>query len=129
VTLTGFLDDVRPAIAGSAVVVVPTRVGGGTRLKILEAMALGAPVVSTSFGAGGLGAKHGIHLLIGDTPEEFASQVCALMDDRDMRARIARGAREFVATRYGWESITQSLSGILESLVMSREGADKCATV
>jgi glycosyltransferase involved in cell wall biosynthesis len=129
VTLTGFLYDVRPAIAESAVVVVPTRVGGGTRLKILEAMALGAPVVSTSFGAAGLGAKHGIHLLIGDTPEDLASQVCTLMNDWDMRNRIARSAREFVAARYGWESITQSLNRILESLVMSREGAGKCATV
>ena len=129
VTLTGFLDDVRPAIAGSAVVVVPTRVGGGTRLKILEAMALGVPVVSTSFGAGGLGAKHGVHLLIGDTPEDFASQVCALMDNWDMRDRIARSAREFVAAHYGWESITQSLNRILESLALSRQGTKECTIV
>ena len=128
VTLTGFLDDPRPAIAGSAVVVVPTRVGGGTRLKILEAMALGTPVVSTSFGAMGLGAKHGTHLLMGDTPGDFAADVCALMKDWELRARITRSARDFVAARYGWESIAQSLNQILESLVMSREEAGKCTT-
>ena len=72
ITLTGFVDDVRPLIASAAVCIVPLWQGGGTRLKILEAMALRTPVVTTSKGAEGLDAEHGVHLLIADEPAAFA---------------------------------------------------------
>ncbi|MDO8682423.1 MAG: glycosyltransferase [Armatimonadota bacterium] len=113
VSFTGFLDDVRPAIASSAAVVVPTRIGGGTRLKILEAMALGTPVVSTSFGAAGLGTAHDENILIADTPRDFAYCISRLMRDMELRERITANARIFVAEHYGWESIAEHLNRVI----------------
>ena len=90
-TLTGNLPDVRPAIAGSAVCVVPLRIGGGTRLKILQAMALGTPVVSTSKGAEGLDVTPGRDILIGDTPDAFAAQVVRLLNDAALADTLSAG--------------------------------------
>ena len=101
-TLTGHLPDVRPAIAGSAVCVVPLRIGGGTRLKILQAMALGTPVVATSKGAEGLDVTPGRDILIGDTPETFASHVLRLLRDRGFADNMAAAARALVRDRYTW---------------------------
>ena len=100
--LTGHLPDVRPAVAGSAICVVPLRVGGGTRLKILQAMALGTPVVATSKGAEGLDVTPGRDILIGDTPETFASHVLGLLSDRRLADNMAAAARALVRNRYTW---------------------------
>lgn len=101
-TFTGHLADVRPAIAGSTVCVVPLRVGGGTRLKILQAMALGTPVVATSKGAEGLAVMPEQDILVADTPEQFASQVLRLLADRNLQARISRMARQLVQRQFTW---------------------------
>lgn len=100
VTLTGFVDDVRPLIALSWCSLVPLRVGGGTRLKILEAMALRTPVVATTKGAEGLGAQHGQHLLIADTPQTFAEMVMQLICDPDLHQHLAENAYKFVSQHY-----------------------------
>ncbi len=109
VTVTGLVPDVRPYLAAAEVLIVPLRAGGGTRLKLLEAMAAGIPAVSTSIGCEGLGAVHGQHLLIADTPEQFAHAVVRLLREPDTRRGIADRARRFVLDRYGWERVGAAL--------------------
>ncbi len=116
VSYTGLLPDVRPLIAGCAVCVVPLRVGSGTRLKILEALALGAAVVSTSKGAEGLELEAGRDLVVADEPDEIADQVSALLDDPDRRAELAAAGRETVAARYSWTSITPDFVQLIEQV-------------
>jgi glycosyltransferase involved in cell wall biosynthesis len=102
VTLTGLVDDVRPLISRAACSVVPIHTGGGTRLKILEAMALGTPVVTTSKGAEGLGAEPDRQLLIADSPQAFAAAVVRLLTTPELRGRLAAAAHAFVLERYDW---------------------------
>lgn len=109
VHVTGRVDDVLPYYRRSAVCVVPLRAGGGTRLKILEAMALGRPVVSTSVGCEGLDVADGEHLLVADRPENFARQTVRLLNDCALCARLAAGARRLVVARYDWDVIAGQL--------------------
>lgn len=125
--LTGYLDDMRPAVRGAAVCVVPLRQGGGTRLKILEAMALGTPVVATSLGASGLGARDGDEILIADRPTDFAQAVMLLMTDAAARKRITRNARAFVEAHYGWDEIGEKLSDLLAEVSASAPVAQGAA--
>jgi glycosyltransferase involved in cell wall biosynthesis len=117
VILTGYLDDIRPAVAQSWVCVVPLRIGGGTRLKILEAMALGTPVVSTSKGAEGLAVTPGKDILIADTPAEFADAVLHLLSDESLRARLARSGRRLVEEQYSWPRCAQKLEHLISQVV------------
>jgi len=117
VHLTGYLDDVRPVVGGSAVCVVPIREGGGTRLKILEAMALGTPVVATSKGAEGLDVTHGHDVLIADEPDDFAAQVLRLLRDQGLRRRLAKNARRLVEERYDWVQIGERFVDLVEQAV------------
>jgi glycosyltransferase involved in cell wall biosynthesis len=102
VTLTGLVDDVRPLLASAWASVVPLRLGGGTRLKILEAMALRTPVVATSKGAEGLDVKSGENLLIADTPDAFAEAVLRLLQEPRLRQHLADKAYQLVAKKYDW---------------------------
>jgi polysaccharide biosynthesis protein PslH len=104
VTLTGYVDDVRPVVASSWLSLAPIRKGGGTRLKILESMALGTPVVSTTKGAEGLDVEHGKHLLIADTPQTFAEAVLTLLSDPDLRFHLAANAYQLVSNKYDWKA-------------------------
>jgi sugar transferase (PEP-CTERM/EpsH1 system associated) len=117
VILTGYLDDVRPTVAQSWACVVPLRVGGGTRLKILEAMALGTPVISTSKGAEGLEATPGENILIADDPAQFADTVLRLLDDPVLRTKLAVNGRRLVHKQYGWEHIAKKLQQLLCQVV------------
>jgi glycosyltransferase involved in cell wall biosynthesis len=109
VTITGAVPDVRPYISGAAVYVVPLRIGGGTRFKILEAMALGRPIVSTSLGCEGFPElRDGESILIADTPEAFASQTVRLLRDPDARARLGEAAGQ-IAPAYDWQAIVPRL--------------------
>ena len=114
VSLTGFVDDVRPYVARSCVSVVPIREGGGTRLKAIEAMALGTPVVATSKGVEGLEVRDGEHLLIADTPEAFSRAVIRLLGDVDLRRRLASGGRELVRCRYDWAVVIPRFLDLVE---------------
>lgn len=116
IELTGYLDDVRPAVRGAAVCVAPLRQGGGTRLKILEAMALGTPVVATTRGAEGIAAEDGRTILIADTAAEFAAAALRLMGDAALRAQIGAAARRLVESQYGWGAIGAGLEASLMSL-------------
>jgi len=107
--VTGRVEDVRPYYRRSTVCVVPLRAGGGTRLKILEAMALGRPVVSTSIGCEGLDVVDGEHLFIADRPEEFADRTIRLLTDEALRRSITSRARAMVVSRYDWDIIAKQL--------------------
>jgi glycosyltransferase involved in cell wall biosynthesis len=116
VQLTGYLDDIRPAVAQSWVSIVPLRVGGGTRLKILEAMALGTAVVSTSKGAEGLDVTHGENILIADDPNQFAGAVVGLLSDPALRQSLAAKAQQLVRQKYAWERCAGKLEQLLRQV-------------
>jgi len=109
VEVTGKVDDIAPYYRAAAVFVAPVLQGSGTRLKILEAMASGCPVVSTSVGAEGLGAVDGGELLLADTPEAMTDALARILTDVDLARRLARAARELVVARYDWDRITADL--------------------
>jgi polysaccharide biosynthesis protein PslH len=101
--------DVRPYLAAASAVIVPLRIGGGSRLKILEAMAAGRCVVSTSIGAEGLGLRGGQDITIADDAAHFACECVSLLNDPARRAALARSARSLVESRYGWDATACSL--------------------
>lgn len=100
VHVTGAVEDVRPYYSRSAVIVVPLRIGGGTRIKIFEAMAMGKPVVSTSVGAEGLCLTEGEHIEIADRPDRFAKHIIELLDDAPRREMLGQTAREYVCRNF-----------------------------
>lgn len=114
VTLTGFVDDVRPCIANAWASLVPIWTGGGTRLKILEAMALGTPVIATSKGAEGLDAVPGKHLLVADAAEQFATAVLQLLQNAALRQTISQNAAEFVTAHYNWPVVAPPFLEVVE---------------
>jgi sugar transferase (PEP-CTERM/EpsH1 system associated) len=105
VIVTGYVNDIRPFVRQAAVYVVPLRVGGGTRLKVLDAMAMGKALVSTSIGCEGIDVRHGEHLIVADTPETFAQSVSTLLDDRTKRRTLGGAARTLVEQRYAWRVV------------------------
>jgi glycosyltransferase involved in cell wall biosynthesis len=107
VVVTGTVPDVRPFIARGEVYVVPLRVGGGTRLKIFEALAMGKAVVSTRVGAEGLPLVPGRHFLEADEPEAFAAAIVGLLRDPARRAALGAAGRELVEARYGWAQVAR----------------------
>jgi sugar transferase (PEP-CTERM/EpsH1 system associated) len=114
VRVTGRVDDVRPYMHEAAVYIVPLRIGGGTRLKIFEAMAMGKAVVSTTVGAEGLPVVDGTHVAIADRPDAFAHAVVALMRDPVRRAALESAARTLVMERYDWSAVAGDLESALE---------------
>ena len=117
VTVTGRVADLTPYYRAAKVVVVPLRAGGGTRLKILEAMALGRPVVSTPIGCEGLDVVDREHLCVADTPARFARDVVELLSSADHRRRLVRAARRLVETRYDWSIINRKLTALYDDLL------------
>ncbi len=114
VHVTGRVDDVRPYMRDAAVYIVPLRIGGGTRLKIFEAMAMGKAVVSTTIGAEGLPVVDGTHVVIADEPDAFARSVVALMRDPARRTALEAAARTLVLERYDWSAVAGELESALE---------------
>jgi glycosyltransferase involved in cell wall biosynthesis len=112
VTFSGYLPSVAPSVQSSWAMVTPLRVGGGTRLKILESMALGTPVISTSKGAEGLSARPGQEVLIADTPAAIADAVCNLFDSPERRAQLAAAGRALVEREYDWGIIAGRLADL-----------------
>jgi glycosyltransferase involved in cell wall biosynthesis len=105
IEVTGYVSDILPYYRLSKVTIVPLRAGGGTRLKILESMALGRAVVSTRVGCAGLNVCHGVHLLIADPPQQFADCVVQLLGDDGLRTELAGNARRLVERHYDWATI------------------------
>src|SRR5213078_3725428 len=106
----------RPYVRDAACYVVPLRVGGGTRLKILDAWAMGKAVVSTSVGCEGLVAEDGRNILIGDDPDSFARAVCAVLRDAPLRLRLGAEGRRTVERHYSWDGIGESMLPLYRSL-------------
>ncbi|MEZ4298587.1 MAG: glycosyltransferase [Polyangiaceae bacterium] len=114
IELTGRVEDVRPYIERSAVYIVPIRVGGGTRIKIYEAMGMARAVVSTSIGAEGLPLKDGEEVILADEPDRFADEVIRLVNDDAAREKIEQASRKAVVERFGWDRATDALVKIME---------------
>jgi len=108
-TVHGFVKDIRPLVDKSSIYVVPIRVGGGTRLKILDAMAMGKAVVSTSIGAEGIEVADNEHILLADTPDKFVDRIKALFRDEKFRHRIEKSARDRAVEVYSWLKIAPEL--------------------
>ena len=126
IELTGYVDDVRPYIARAACYVVPLRVGGGTRLKILDAWAMGKAVVSTPVGCEGLAARDGDNILIRDTAAGFAEAIRQVMADAALRERLGAAARSTVERVYSWPVVGEKLRALYLPLAagrLARQGA------
>ena len=125
IVVTGRVDDVRPFIEKAAAYVVPLRVGGGTRLKIFEAMAMEKAVVSTSIGAEGLPVRNDEELILADTPEAFAGSVVRLLQNREIARRLGQRAAARVRETFGWRQVAENFASICEHSV--KKGAEQAS--
>lgn len=113
---TDWVEDTRPYMAESAVFIVPIRIGGGTRMKIYEALAMGKAMVSTSVGAEGLPLNHGEQILFADKEKEFADHVVTLLRDEKLRKKMGATARKYVYENFRWEKVAEVFTGICEKV-------------
>jgi glycosyltransferase involved in cell wall biosynthesis len=113
IRITGRVEDIRPYVSAGSVFVVPLRIGGGTRLKIFEAMAMGKAIVSTSIGAEGLPVTHGKDIVIADTPKSFARSVVELLHQPEQRKSLGLSARQFVETKSSWRAVSELFDDLL----------------
>lgn len=120
VQVTGFVEDVRPFLRKAGVAVVPLRMGGGILNKVLEAMAMGVPVVASRIAIQGLSVEPGRHLFVCDTDVEFAAAVKRLLLDSELRSRMALAARQYVETHHQWQAIVKRYQARLEDLLAQR---------
>src|SRR5208282_2894622 len=118
VELTGFVPDLRPHLAAAATVVVPLRLGGGTRLKIVEAMAMGKAIVSTTLGAEGIEAIPGRDILVEDEPAAFADAVSRLLAEPGLAASVGQSARQLAVERYAWSGAARALEGFYRQILL-----------
>jgi len=116
ITVTGFVDDVRPYLDRAEIYLCPMRDGGGTRLKILDALSMSKPIVSTTMGCEGIDITPGVDVLLADTPDEFVDQVARLRSDAGLRQGITKAARELAIRRYSWDVIGNQLATVYRSL-------------
>ena len=116
VTVTGAVADVRPHLAAASVAIAPLLIGGGTRLKILEAFATGTPMVSTRIGCEGLAVVPGVSLLVEDDPPAFAEAVVRVLTDASLRARLSLAGRSVAESTYGWARCGDQLVAFIDSL-------------
>ena len=129
VHVTGTVDDIRPYCWQSAVYVVPLRIGGGTRIKIFEALGMGKAVVSTTIGAEGLPVTHGEHLILADMPADFARETLRLMRDPAARARLGSSARVLLEQHYGWGAVAEDFTRVLDRTVAAYSARRSPSTV
>jgi glycosyltransferase involved in cell wall biosynthesis len=120
VEVTGEVPDVAPLFRNATIYVAPLRIGGGVRLKLLEAFAYGVPVVSTSLGAEGIDAVDGRDIAIADRPGAMADRVLALLGDAPRRAGLAAAARQLVEARYDWRTIVPAVEAVYDEIAAAR---------
>ena len=120
VNFTGYVDDVRPYVRQACAYAIPLRVGGGTRIKVFEAMAMGCPVVSTAIGVEGLPLEDGRHYLRADTPAEFTQALVRLLGDRSLRGRLSRDARRYVEENFSNKQAAREFEHICLQAVLNR---------
>ncbi|MDI9240380.1 glycosyltransferase family 4 protein [Lysobacter sp. LF1] len=128
VTLAGFVDDLRPHVHEASVYVVPLRAGSGTRLKVLEAMALGKAIVTTQVGSEGIALRHGDSAVFADDAESFAQATLALLDSPERIVRMGEAARRLAQAEYGWDAIGAKLLRCYEPLIGARTRDAAAAT-
>ena len=116
VRFLGFADDLPRTLQSYSVMNVPLRFGGGTKLKVLDAMASGVPLVSTSVGTEGLKIEHGTHALVADRPEDFAGHVLNVVNDRELAMKLSSNAQTMVMQNFSWNRIRQDITALLLSL-------------
>jgi glycosyltransferase involved in cell wall biosynthesis len=123
VEMVGFVDDLRPHLASAAALVVPLRLGGGTRLKIVEGMAMGKAIVSTTLGAEGIDVVPQRDILIADDPASFARSVTRLLDEPALAAQLGASARRVAVERYAWSAAAMTLEGLYRDLLAARDAS------
>lgn len=121
IRVTGRVEDVRPYLEAAALFVVPLRIGGGTRLKIFEAMAMGLPIVSTTVGAEGLPVRDGVHLVLRDDPAAFAGAVTRLLQDPISARALASRGEALVRERFSWSAVAAEFVAICEQTVAAQD--------
>ncbi len=129
IVVTGYVDDIRPLVREAAVYVVPLRVGGGTRLKVLDAMASGKAIVSTAIGCEGIDVTPGEHLVVADTPDGFARATTALLADAPRQRSLGAAARARVVERYAWPAMGDRLMDAYREATDRRRSAEGSARV
>lgn len=123
VKVVGFVDDERNEFSEAIALVVPLRVGGGSRLKILVAMSMGVPVVSTRIGAEGIDAVDGESIVLADDPREFADAVIRIVESQDLRVKLSKNARDVALARYDWNRLGEKLRGFYRSVIAIKRQA------
>jgi glycosyltransferase involved in cell wall biosynthesis len=122
IEVTGTVDDIRPYLARASLMVLPLRIGGGTRLKLYEALAAGVPTLSTSIGAEGLPLRNGEHLWIADEAEAFAAKAVAMLRDPAGSSKLADQGADFVTRRFGWESVARQFVEVCQAMMVDATG-------
>lgn len=117
IIFTGTLHDIRPVLSKVAISIVPLRIGGGSRLKILESMAMKKPIVSTFIGAEGIDVTHNVNILLSDSPITFADHVISLINDANKRRRLAASGYDYVVSKYNWDVLAQKQNNVWTSLL------------
>lgn len=115
--VTGLVDDVRPYIADASIYVVPLRIGGGTRLKILQALAMKKAIVSTSIGCEGIDIEPDRDLMVSDDPHDFANKVIMLSKDKELRKKLGENGRLLILQKYDWKAIVDKLESIYTNII------------
>jgi glycosyltransferase involved in cell wall biosynthesis len=123
VAVTGEVPDVRPYLERATVVLVPIRMGGGTRLKVVEGLAMGKAMVSTSLGCEGIAVRDGEHLLVADTPGDFAAAVVSLLEDPATARALGLAGRALMEESYSWELAGARLEGLYRGLAPCSTGS------
>ena len=121
--MTGTVDDIRPFVARAALYVAPLRVGGGTRLKLFEALTMGKAIVATRMAAEGLPMIPDLHYVAADAPAEFAAEMVGLLGDPRRRQALGAAGRQLVEERFSWPRVTDVVEGHLARVV--RESAPR----
>jgi len=120
IQVTGYVPDVRPYVWNAAVFIVPLRIGGGTRLKILDALSMEKAVVSTTIGAEGIEVTHGENIMIADRPKEFAEYVVKLIENPTERKKIGINGRKLTQKNYDWSLIGMRQLDVFNNMLKSR---------
>lgn len=121
ITITGTVEDIRPYVYDSSVFVAPLRFGSGIKGKILEAMALGKPIITTSIGAQGLEITAGEHLIIEDDPKDFACKTIELLNSGSLRQKLIKNGLELVNEKYTWEKIIPKLTQVFNEVILKKK--------
>jgi glycosyltransferase involved in cell wall biosynthesis len=129
ITVTGFVEDMRPWLAQANLMVCPMVMGSGIKNKVLEGLAMARPVVATKLGVEALEVTDGRELAVADTPESFAATTLALLRDAEARRRMGAAGRELVLRRYTWDACAASYDALYTQLAARRGGAPRLAAL